>query len=172
MRKIILVLALALVGITANAQSKIGTIDADYIVAQMPEMTEVNKGLEVYGEELQKDLESSITSYEAAVKAYQENLDSLSEEEKQTKEGEIIALENEIKGFRQKASVMIQMKRNELTQPLYEKINTAMLAIVEAEGFTQILHSGSNALAYSAEGSDITLKVLSKLGITVAAVSE
>lgn len=172
MKQLILLFAFLVASSVSSAQSKIGTIDADFILAQMPEMAEVNKGLEAYGKELQADLDSTLVNYDSLIKSFQEKVDSYSEEEKATKGNEIMALENDIKGYRQKASVMIQMRRNELTQPLYEKINTAMLSVVQEEGFTQILHAGSNALAFSAEGYDITLKVLNKLGISVSTETE
>mgnify|MGYP006188695307 FL=1 len=168
MKKLIVIMALTLVSFSAQAQSKIGTIDADYILAQLPEIEAVNKGLETYNQELQADLDSTLTKYESLIKVYQDNNASWTEEEVNTKANEIVSLENEIKSFRQKAQVLIQVKRNELTQPLYEKINQAMLAVVNKEGYTQILHIASSALAYSAEGSDITTKVLAQLGIKVS----
>lgn len=156
-----------MVSFSAMAQSKIGTIDAEYILNQMPEMTGVNEGIQTYNQELQKELETNVAKYETLVKDYQANNATFSEEDKKAKESEIIGLENDIKGFRQKAGVMMQMKRNELTQPLYEKINAAMLEVVNEENFTQIFHAGGTSLAFSAEEFDITMKVLKKLGIEV-----
>ena len=60
---------------------------------------------------------------------------------------------------------MMQMKRNELTGPLYDKIDKAMKEEIEEEGFTQIFHAGASGLAYSTTEDDITLKVMSKLGV-------
>lgn len=167
MKKNVLLFSLLLLSLTSFSQTKIGTIDADYIIAQMPEMSEVTTGLEVYNTELKTDFETSIAEYETLVESYQENIETFTEEERQTQEGEIISLENDIQGFQQKAGVMMQMKRNELTEPLYNIINEAMLEVIEEEGFTQILHAGATGLAYSAEGYDITLKVLEKLGIEI-----
>lgn len=167
MKKYLFVLSLALLSFSTFAQSKIGTIDADYILNQLPGMAQVEEGLKTYNADLQKELESNVTKYESLVKDYQANNTSLSEEDKKAKETEIINLENDIKSFRQKASVMIQMKRNELTQPLFEKINEAMLVVIQEENYTQILHAGGNDLAYSSQDFDITLKVLNKLGIEV-----
>ena len=167
MKKFVLLFSFALLSFSGFAQSKVGTIDAEYIVSKMPEMTQVNEGLKTYNDELQKSLQDSIAKYETLVQDYQANNTTFAEEEKQAKENQIIGLENEIKGFRQKASLMMQMKRNELTEPLYQKINTAMLEVVQEEGFTQIFHAGGNALAFSAEGYDITEKVLKKLGVEV-----
>ncbi|MFD2517880.1 OmpH family outer membrane protein [Salinimicrobium flavum] len=167
MKKFIVLSGLILLSFSTLAQSKVGSIDADYILANLPEMAEVNEDLKSYNEELQKELQTSIQSYETQVKDYQANNATFSEEEKKVKEEEIISLENEIKGFRQKAGVMMQMKRNELTRPLYEKINTAMLKVIETENYTQILHAGGNSIAYSSPEFDITLKVLELLGITI-----
>lgn len=166
MKNFIALLSLILLSYSSFAQSKVGTIDAEYVLTQLPEMTQVNEGLKNYNEELQKNLETTIQKYETLVKEYQESNADYTEEVKKTKETEIISLENDIKGFRQKASVMMQMKRNELTQPLYEKINAAMLEVIKEENYTQILHAGGNALAFAAEQYDITNKVMTKLGIT------
>ncbi|WP_029037744.1 OmpH family outer membrane protein [Salinimicrobium xinjiangense] len=167
MKKLILVFSFALLSISAFAQSKVGTIDADYILAQMPEMTTVNEGLQTYNQDLQKELQKNVQSYESLVKDYQENNTTFTEEEKTAKESEIINLENDIKNFRQKATVMMQMKRNELTQPLYEQINDAMLQVIQEENYTQVFHSGGNDLAFSSQDFDITIKVLRKMGIEV-----
>lgn len=167
MRKYLLVFSFALLSISAFAQSKVGTIDAEYILNQMPEMAQINEDLKTYNADLQKEQEANIAKYEPLVTDYKTNSATLSEEDRQKKESEIIALENDIKGFRQKAGVMMQIKRNELTQPLYEKMNEAMLQVIQEENYTQIFHSGGNNLAFSSQDYDITIKVLEKLGIEV-----
>ncbi|MDT0644694.1 OmpH family outer membrane protein [Zunongwangia sp. F363] len=169
MKKTGLLFTLLFVSVMASAQTKTGTIDADYILSQMPEITNVNKGLEEYNTELQADLQKNIDSYEGLVGDYQENNTSFTDEQKKQKETEIIGLENEIKGFRQKASVMLQMKRNELTKPLYEKIDAAMRKVIAAEGYTHILNAGGNSLAFASEEYDITLKVMKEMGISAPA---
>lgn len=164
MKKISLVIAL-LFTILASAQSKIGTIDADYVLTRMPEIAEVNKGLESYNTQLQSEMETNIKEYEELIKDYQENNMNFSEEEKKDKEAAIINLENDIKGFRQKASVLLQMKRNELSKPLYDKIDGAMLEVIKEEGYTHIFHAGGNGLAYATPNEDITETVMEKLNI-------
>ena len=172
MKRISIALLLMFVAFSANAQSKIGTIDAEYILAQMPENMEVGKQMEAYNEELQADLKTNIGEYETLVKDYQETNAGLTEDAKKEKESKIIGLENDIKNFRQKASVMMQMRRNELTGPLYEKIDAAMKEVINAEGYTQIFHAGGNGIAYSRTEDDITLKVMKKMGIEPKASAE
>ncbi|MGM1055067.1 MAG: OmpH family outer membrane protein [Bacteroidota bacterium] len=167
MKNIILVLAILITGTSLHAQTKVGTIDADFILQQMPEMVQVQEDMKTYNTELQENLQSTIKSYEELIAAYQAAVDTFSEEEKQSKEDEIIALENEIKNFRQKASVLMQIRNNELTQPLYMKIDEAMKAIIAEQGYTQILNTSANGLAYADEKYDITDAVMKKLGITI-----
>ncbi|SDS68318.1 OmpH family outer membrane protein [Gramella sp. MAR_2010_147] len=165
MKRVILGMLLLFIAFSANAQSKIGTINAEYILSQMPENTEVNKNIEAYNTELQGELKQNIEEYETLVKDYQNTSEGLEEEERKEKESKIIELENDIKGFRQKASVMMQVRRNELTGPLYGKIDVAMQQVIEEENFTQIFLSSASGLAFSRPEDDITLKVMDKLGI-------
>ena len=165
MKRLSLAILMMFIAFSSNAQSKIGTIDAEYILSQLPETAEVNKNLASYNEELQGELKSTIQEYEGLVKDYQETVADLDDETKKEKEEKIIQLENDIKGFRQKASVMMQMKQSELNGPLYDKIDAAMKEVIAEEGFTQIFHAGASGLAFSRAEDDITLKVMDKLGI-------
>ena len=167
MKNIILVLAILITGTSLQAQTKVGTIDADFILQQMPEIVQVEEGMKTYNTELQGELQNTVKKYEELVAAYQTNVETFNEEEKQSKEDEIINLENEIKNFRQKASVLMQMRNNELTQPLYLKIDEAMKAVIAEQGYTQILNTSANGLAYADEKYDITEGVMKKLGVTV-----
>jgi len=167
MKNILLVLSILITGLSAQAQSKVGTIDAEYILAQMPEAAAVDEGLKTYNITLQEEMKTNIAKYEELVAGYQANKTTFTEEEKSTKESEIISIENDINNFRQKATVLIQVKRNELTQPLYIKIDEAMKVIIAEEKYTQIFNTGVNGLAYSDQKYDITDAVMKKLGIEI-----
>ena len=171
MKKFSVLITFLFFAIVGNAQSKIGTIDAEYIITKMPEISNVNDGVKAYNESLQTDVEQAIKAYEGLIKNYQDSTAIFTEDIKKQRENQILGLENEIKQFRQRSQVMIQMKRNELTQPLYQKIDAAMQEVIKEEGYTQIFHAGGGALAYSKPGSDITEKVMEKLGISIEEVN-
>lgn len=165
MKKFLIILCLAFFSFSSNAQTKVGTIDADYILSRLPEMTQVNEELQAYGQEMRTGFDSTATRYQNLVKEYQEKQKEYSDTEKRQKEEEIVTLENNLKGFNQKLPLMIQLKRNELTKPLFEKINQAMLQVIEKEGYTHIMHAGGNNLAFAAEQYDITNEVMAVLGV-------
>lgn len=166
MKQFSIALLLLFVGFAGQAQSKIGTIDAEYILAQMPESTDINKQLEDYNKELQGELQNTINEYQTAVKDYQASNDTLTDASRKEKQAKIVELENDIKNFRQKASVMMQMKRNELSGPLYEKIDAAMKKVIANKGYTQIFHASATDLAYSRPEDDITEEVMKIMGVT------
>ncbi|HSJ12314.1 MAG TPA: OmpH family outer membrane protein [Gillisia sp.] len=167
MKKYILIFLVVLTGMNTQAQTKVGTIDAEYILAQLPEISTVEEGMKTYNTELQEELQKTVKSYEELIADYQATNTTLTDEQKATKENEIIGVENEIKNFRQKASVLLQMKRNELTQPLYAKIDAAMKEVIAEQKYTQVINASANALAYADPAYDITDAVLGKLGIQV-----
>ncbi|HSI69756.1 MAG TPA: OmpH family outer membrane protein [Gillisia sp.] len=167
MKKYLLLLVLLITGFYAQAQTKVGTIDAEFILGQLPEIATVEEGLKTYNTDLQGELQTTIKKYEDLVADYQATTETMTEEDRNTKENEIINLENDIKNFRQKASVLLQMKRNELTQPLYDKIDVAMKEVIDEQKYTQIINASANALAFADPAYDITDAVLEKLGITV-----
>lgn len=165
MKNILVALAILLTSVSLNAQTKVGTIDAEFILAQMPETKTVEEDIKAYNLKLQEELQNTIKKYEELVAAYQTDNATLTEEDKAAKESEIISVENDIKNFRQKATVLMQVRRNELTQPLYMKIDAAMKTIIEKEKYTQIFNTSINGMAYADEKFDITDAVLTKLGI-------
>ncbi len=164
-KKIIFPVLLLLISININAQTKVGTIDTDYVLAKMPEFKKVQEDLNAYGAKLQADLKLKTDDYQAKIKSYQEGVSQMTEPMKKLKQDEIIALENDITKFRQNASQLIPLEENRLLQPLYEKIGTALEEVAKAEGFTQVLTMNNSGLAYIDPKFDLTETVLTKLGI-------
>ncbi|HBY69124.1 MAG TPA: hypothetical protein DEG69_16070, partial [Flavobacteriaceae bacterium] len=80
---------------------------------------------------------------------------------------EILTAENDIAKFRQNGNQLIGINRDEKMRPLYTKIGEALDKVVKAEGYTQILTTGNNSLAYFDDSYDVTILVLKELGITV-----
>lgn len=157
--------AIAFVAFTlvSNAQSKVGTVDTDYIVSKMPEFTTVQEQAKTYNADLEKQLQGKVTDYQNKLTAYQKG--GFSDVMKKTKEEELIRLEQEINQFKQNGIQLAQLKQQELLRPLYQKITTAISEIAKAENYSQILNLGGVELAYFDQNNDITKKVMAKLGI-------
>lgn len=164
MKKISTLIIVLLVSFTIQAQSKVGTIDVDFIISKMPQLEQVNKDANAYAQELENQLQEKVNKYEALIKVYQENEASYTDEVKHTRRDEIIVIEQDIQKFQKNGPSLVQVRQNELLSPLYKKIGDAMNAIATEENFTQIF-TINNTIAYLDPALDITEKVMLKLGI-------
>lgn len=151
---------------TSFAQTKVGTIDPDFIMARMPELTTVQNALKEYNLDLEKQLKAKLDTYDATLNAANEKIATMSDADKAAKQEELAGLENEIAKFRQNGTQLVQLKQNELVQPLYKKIGDALNEIAKAQGYTQVITVGNNnTIAYLDPAYDLTNAVMQKLGI-------
>jgi len=166
MKKISILLFLIVASFQLNAQSKVGTIDVEYILSQMPELKDAGNDAKIYSEDLNAQLQVKISKYQEQFKTYQETEASLSETERNTKQQELVALEQDIQKFQQNSNSLVQVRQNELLRPLYGKINDA-LQVVAIEGmFTQIFTINEN-LVFIEPRLDVTYLVMTKMGVPI-----
>ena len=161
----IIVVVFCLAGFFANGQSKVGTINSEFIVGLMPEAKEVLKELNLYASKLDSSYQDKLVDYNAKVAAFQKLDPSLSENFKKVKIEEINELEQDLQKSQQNGNSLINLKRDQLMNPLYQILGEAITELAKSEGFTQILTSSGNEFAYIDEAFDITEKVMAKLGI-------
>ncbi|MCH9660165.1 MAG: OmpH family outer membrane protein [Bacteroidetes bacterium] len=157
---------LLFVCVSGFAQSKVGTIDVDFVLSKMPELNGVQQQVEAYGKELEVDLDKKMKSYQVSVKEYTDNEATMTLNEKQTKQKAIIEMENDISKFQQNGNQLIVIKREEYMGPLYEKLGKSLEKIAETEGYTQVLLRDNNVV-YIDNRYDLTLAVLKDMGIEV-----
>ncbi|WP_299261132.1 OmpH family outer membrane protein [uncultured Aquimarina sp.] len=165
MKNILFPILLLIISAQTIAQSKVGTIDSEFILSKLPELTKVQEELKAYNTKLEADLKVKVDDYQTKVKAYQEGVATMTEPLKKTKQEEIITLENDITKFRQNGSQLVQIEQNRLLQPLYTKIGKALEEVAKAEGYTQVLTITTSGLAYIDPKFDLTKTVMTKLGI-------
>lgn len=150
--------------VQSMAQSKIGHINFDELVAQMPGQDSINKALENYVSVLESQSKSMQTELESKYADYQSSQATMSETIRQIKEKEIMDLQQRIEAFNQQAQYDIQNKQFELSQPLLNKAQKAIEAVAKENGFTYIINSNVQILLY-ANGTDIAPLVKAKLGL-------
>jgi len=148
------------------AQSKVGTIDIEYILSKMPELVQVGVDIKTYSDELDNLLQVKYTKYQVLINVYQENETGYNDADKKTKQDEIIDLENEMQQFQQNSSTLIQIRQNELLRPLYMKIREALNVVSNEEKFTQVF-TVDNTIVYLDTNFDITITVMKKIGLPV-----
>ncbi len=162
----ILHILLFFITVSTVAQTKVGTIDIDYVLSQMPEITGVQKTVEDYGKTLDADLTKKLEAYQLLVNEYTQNETTYTVNQRRSMQDSILNSEDDINKYRQNAAQLISLKRDEALTPLYKKIGESLEKVAKAEGYTQVMER-RDILVYIDNRFDLTLAVLKDMGIEV-----
>ena len=169
-RKFILPVSLMLIifsfEVFAQDQLKIAHVNVVEIITAMPESDSAQILLDNDSKELETMLENMQVEYNNLLHNYQQNIDSYSQLIQQTKETELLEMQNKIQAFQQTATQQLQQRNYELMQPIYSRIQEAIDKIATQEGFTYILDVSKGSVVFTAINSqNINSLVLAELGI-------
>lgn len=149
-----------------NAQMKIAYVNSAEILESMPESAKVKTNLEAYYNELQAQLQTMLTEYSNKVQDYEANQASLSNLVKQSKEKEIVDMENRIQQFRANAEEEMVKKQEELLKPVLDKVQNAINAVGKEKGYTYIIDNAGGTIVYlGADAIDASKDVKAKLNV-------
>lgn len=171
MRKQLAVLTLAIgmmVSFGANAQQKIGHINADELLSLMPEAKTAQTEIEAYGRQLEKELGEMEAELEAKYNKFVADQAILTTLAKQTQQEELQRLQLVIQEYSQKAQRDLQNTQVEKLQPIIEKATKAVQDVAKENGYTYILDSSPSkaVVIFQTDSTDIMDLVKKKLEIT------
>jgi len=146
----------------AQTHVKIGYTDPSYIMGLMPESKQVETELQSYEKQLQSQLQNKYTEYQQKLETYQRGQATMPDIVKQDKEKELMSMQQSIKEFEEKAQGDMQKKQVSLLEPVLDKIQKAIDAVAEENGYTYIF----STLYAKNKNENISDLVLKKLGIT------
>jgi outer membrane protein len=151
----------------SNAQGtlKIGHIDFNNLITQMPGVDSVKIKLQKYQQTLTDQLDAMRAEFENKYLDYQSQSASMSDLIKQTKEKELQDLQGRIDGFQAKAQQDLQSKQQELLQPIVDKAKVAVKEVAKENKYTYILNSIEEIVLYAEGSDDIMPLVKKKLGL-------
>ena len=161
---------------TASAQDtpvKIGYVNPQSILANMPELKAVQQRLQNLAARKQQELYDKEAAFQQEVTAYQQKIGVISAEAQQQEEARLTQLQTQLTQAQQQADQEIQQRREELLSPLLEQIGNAIDEVAAEMGLTYVLNTttstGDLVILYISEEYrakyDITEKVMEKLGM-------
>lgn len=150
------------------AQVKIGHMNSQQVLSEMPERPEVEQQLNSFIQEKQQEFQQRTTSFQESVADFQQNQDNMSESEVQQRQQELAETEASLQEYQQQIQQQIQQRRSSLLQPLYDKMDEGIAVVAEEMDLDFVLNeatnSGENVIYYSAsEQMDITQQVLEQI---------
>ena len=167
MKKIMLMLVMAGVAVTANAQ-KFALMDMEYILKNIPAYERANEQLNQVSKKWQAEVEAINTEATTMYKNYQNEVVFLSQEQKKAKQEQIMQKEKEAADLKKKyfgPEGELFKKRESLMSPIQEEIYNAVKEISDLRGYSLVLDRASDtSIIFGSPKIDISNEVLEKLG--------
>jgi len=146
---------------------KFGYMDSNALVAEMPEVKQADAKLETLQKQLQKQGQQKL-------QALQQKAQELERKERQGEiapkklqaEAELLQAEQlELQQFEQDMQRQVMQKRQELYQPIFDKVNTVIEEVAKEQDYTYIFDLSAGSILYADESTDVTAIVRERLGI-------
>lgn len=170
--RFILAGAFLLISLAVTAQNaiKIGYTNAEFVLSYMPEARQIESELRDYERQLTTQLESKMQDFQTKLSDFQRTAENMIPEVRNDRQEELQNLQASIEKFRSDAQASLQKKQMELLQPAYDRIQTAIDAVAEENGYTLILNSGQpemglQIILFAKDQDNVSDLVFRKLGI-------
>ena len=167
MKKIFLVIVVAMTAIAANAQ-KFALLDMEYILKNIPAYERANEQLNQVSKKWQAEVEAINTEAQTMYKNYQNEVAFLSIEQKEAKQDAIMKKEQEASELKRKyfgPEGELFKKRSSLMSPIQDEIYNVVRDIADLRGYQLVLDRASDSgIIFGSPKIDISDEVLSKLG--------
>lgn len=162
-----LMFVMAISALTASAQ-KFALVDMDYILKNIPAYERANEQLNQVSKKWQAEVEALNTEAQTLYKNYQNEAVFLSQEQKKTKQDDIMKKEKQASELKRKyfgPEGELFKKRESLMSPIQDEIYNAVKEVAELRGYSLVIDRASdNGIVFGSPKIDISNEVLQKLG--------
>lgn len=171
MKKILSVVVLAatlLLAADAGAQTKIGYIRIDDVVALMPETGKIDSVLEKYqADSINPRYAQIVSLYQYKDSVYRDTVKPAPAAVKKQIEEELPSLIYQIQNWQTIVNQALEAKQNEMLAPIYRKVYDAIRAVAKEKGYTHVMTK--EALLVAPDADDMIGAVAAKLKLKLPA---
>jgi len=153
-----LVALLMLSGI-AHAETKIGFVNSQRILAEAPQAAKAKKKIEKDFEKRDQDLQRMVKQLQALQEAMDKNGATMAEADRRAKERELADLTRDLQRKQREFREDLSQRQNEEMAAIFERVNKAIKQVADAEKYDIIFQEA----VYFNQRIDITDKVIKAL---------
>ncbi|MDY0161259.1 MAG: OmpH family outer membrane protein, partial [Bacteroidales bacterium] len=127
MKRLLILSVAVLISVAGFSQKmKFGHVNTTSVFESMPERETAKNEIEKFARQLEEQLQMLNVELEEKYNNYLENAESLAPSVRQNKEKELADLQQRIQNFQASAQSDLQLKEQELIEPIYDKIKNAI----------------------------------------------
>lgn len=151
---------------SANAQ-KIGYVDMQEIISQMPETAQVDTALGNYRDNLVQNMQQMQQEFQTKADTFVKDSAKMNPAIKEAKRSELIDLQRRLQQLQQTSQQQMQQEQTQLLQPVIDKAQKAVSEIAKAKGYTYVFNDpgDGSVLIVKPNADNLTNEVKARLGI-------
>lgn len=163
----LLVFSLILMGAQLVQAQKFGFVNSAALLTELPEVKAADSELNVLQNQLKKKGEEMVTAFQQkyAELATKEKNGEYSPKQLEIESQKLKDEEAKITQFEQESTQAMSKKREELLQPILDKVNKAINDVAKESGYAYVFDASTNVLLYADPSADVTALVKKKLGL-------
>jgi len=156
---------------SAQAQQKIGYVDTQYVLDQMPEYKTVQQKLNKLEQQWRTEIEKQRKRVRTLEQEFEARELLYTDEERTRKRKEIEQAREKVEQLRQQyfgPEGQLYTRQQELMRPIQERVLEAAESVATADGYDYVVEKKGDALfLFAREEHDLSDRVLRELGINV-----
>ncbi len=164
--KLLLLAGALFLGFNAgSAQSKIAHINAQELVASMPEMKQMQEELKKIAQTYDTEYKSQQSALQAKLQKYDAEAATQTDAENQKRAKEVQDLTKKIQLYGQEAQQQLAKREQDLYKPISDKARKAIADVAKEKGIQYVMDSSPGRSLIVHDGEDLMAAVKAKLGI-------
>ena len=167
MKKIILIMAAAVLALSASAQNlKFAHVNFNELVMLMPEADAARAQMEASQKEAQETYQTMVEEYQAKAQKFQQNQATWTAAIKESKQKELADISNRIQEFDQSIQQELQQQQSQLMAPIQQKAIEAVNTLAKEGGYIYVFEESSLLYIDKAQSTDLTPAARKALNIS------
>lgn len=159
---------LAVAGVVGAMAQKVGYVDTEYILKNIPAYESANQQLNQLSQKYEAEVKAKLEEVQKLYETYRTESVFMSNDMKVSKENEIIEKEQAAKKLQQKyfgQDGELFKQREILVKPIQDQVFNAIQQVAQEKSYTSVWDKASSqGLMYADKQLDISDMVLSKMG--------
>ncbi len=163
---VFVVLALPLFAQQGASGTRIGFVNAEVVLKELPEAQQANRNLEDWGGRVQDTLRMMQKDFESRIENYRKQEAMMSAEAKRKEEEGLAMLRQRFAQYQEEKlgnQGELARLRESFLAPIREKVAAAVNAVAKEEKIQIVLDKVAGLVLYSDDKLDITYKVLDRI---------
>ena len=164
MKQLMMALALIVGMTTAATAQKLGHVDTQAILMDLPERMDAQAAIESRASEYESEMTSMQQQLQTKLQEYQSKAETWPAAIRQQKERELQQLDAGLQEFGMTIQNDLAQMEQSLLAPMIERVREAIDAVGKEHGYTYIFDTSTGVTLYNG-GDDVTDLVKTKLGM-------